>query len=458
MFNVNFKFLEGLHQPAPRYTSYPTALEWEASDESPILLAFEKLRKSPQPLSLYFHIPFCQSMCLYCACSVVLNRREDIVEAYIDTLIQEMELVIQNIGNKPQVSRVHFGGGTPSRLSRELFLKLFDKLHKLFDLSHTEEIAIEIDPRSLRNDIEKAKFFQELGFNRVSLGIQDTQATVQEAVKRRQSHEESLKVYEKFKELGFESINIDLIYGLPKQTKETFGKTIQDILVMRPDRLALFSFASVPWIKLHQKAMKASDMPSMEEKFAIYSQSRHLLTQAGYQAIGMDHFSLPHDPLTFAFKNKSLIRNFQGYSLPPEEDLLGLGMTSTSFIRGIYLQNTKTLEEYHKTVLSGTFPVIKSKILSEDDRIRKWVIHKLMCTFSLEKQEFSSLFGCEFDTYFIESQDRLISMETTGLIHNNTFALKVTPLGELFVRVIATAFDRYFLDKVSKTQCFSASI
>ncbi|WP_100934239.1 oxygen-independent coproporphyrinogen III oxidase [Candidatus Chlamydia corallus] len=458
MFNVNFKFLEGLHQPAPRYTSYPTALEWESSDATPAFLAFEKIRENPRPLSLYFHIPFCQSMCLYCGCSVVLNRREDVVEAYINTLIREMELVVQNIGTRPQVSRIHFGGGTPSRLSRELFHRLFDKLHKLFDLTHTEEIAIEVDPRSLRSDIEKADFFQKLGFNRVSLGIQDTQAAVQEAVKRRQSKEESIGAYEKFKELGFQSINIDLIYGLPKQTKVTFAKTIQDILAMRPDRLALFSFASVPWIKPHQKAMKATDMPSMEEKFAIYSQSRHLLTKAGYQAIGMDHFSLPHDPLTLAFKNKTLIRNFQGYSLPPEEDLLGLGMTSTSFIRGIYLQNAKTLEAYHKTVLGGTFPTVKSKILTEDDRIRKWVIHKLMCTFSVEKEEFLNLFGYQFDAYFIESRDRLISMETTGLIYNSSCSLKVTPLGELFVRVIATAFDRYFLDKVSKKECFSASI
>lgn len=458
MFNVNFKFLEGLHQPAPRYTSYPTALEWEPSDAAPALLAFQRIRENPQPLSLYFHIPFCQSMCLYCGCSVVLNRREDIVEAYINTLIQEMKLVVETIGFRPQVSRIHFGGGTPSRLSRELFTLLFDHIHKLFDLSHAEEIAIEVDPRSLRNDMEKADFFQNVGFNRVSLGVQDTQADVQEAVRRRQSHEESLKAYEKFKELAFQSINIDLIYGLPKQTKESFSKTIQDILAMYPDRLALFSFASVPWIKPHQKAMKASDMPSMEEKFAIYSQSRHLLTKAGYQAIGMDHFSLPHDPLTLAFKNKTLIRNFQGYSLPPEEDLLGLGMTSTSFIRGIYLQNAKTLEEYHNTVLRGTFATVKSKILTEDDRIRKWAIHKLMCTFTINKEEFFNLFGYEFDTYFIESRDRLISMKITGLIHNSPGSLKVTPLGELFVRVIATAFDHYFLNKVSKKECFSASI
>ncbi|QVE49405.1 oxygen-independent coproporphyrinogen III oxidase [Chlamydia crocodili] len=458
MFNVNFNFLEGLHQPAPRYTSYPTALEWKSSDANPAYLAFERLQEDDRPLSLYFHIPFCQSMCLYCGCSVVINRREDIVEDYISTLIKEMELVHTLLGGKRKTSRIHFGGGTPSRLSRVLFEKLFFHIHRLFDLSEVEEIAIEFDPRSLRNDSEKAEFIQSLGFNRVSLGVQDTQAAVQEAVRRRQSHEESLHAYQKFRELGFESINIDLIYGLPKQTKVTFTQTIADILQMRPDRLALFSFASVPWIKPHQKAMKESDMPSMEEKFAIYSYARHTLTKSGYQAIGLDHFSLPEDPLSIAFKNKTLIRNFQGYSLPPEEDLIGLGMTSTSFIRGIYLQNAKTLESYHEQILAGSLATIKSKILSEDDRIRKWVIHKLMCTFVVSKEEFSDLFGYHFDEYFSESQERIDGMATTGLIQNSSSFLTVTPLGELFVRVIATAFDAYFLKTLSSSPRFSRSI
>ncbi|QXE26778.1 oxygen-independent coproporphyrinogen III oxidase [Chlamydia buteonis] len=458
MFNVNFNFLEGLHQPAPRYTSYPTALEWEESDTDPAYLAFKYLQKDNSPLSLYFHIPFCQSMCLYCGCSVVINRREDIVENYIATLVKEMEYVHTLLGGRRKTSRIHFGGGTPSRLSRKLFETLFFHIHRLFDLSEAEEIAIEFDPRSLRNDDKKAEFIQSLGFNRVSLGVQDTQAAVQEAVRRRQSHEESLYAYEKFRELGFESINIDLIYGLPKQTKLTFTQTVADILHMRPDRLALFSFASVPWIKPHQKAMKESAMPSMEEKFAIYSYARYTLTQAGYQAIGLDHFSLPEDPLSIAFKNKTLIRNFQGYSLPPEEDLIGLGMTSTSFIRGIYLQNAKTLESYHKKILSGSLATIKSKILSEDDKIRKWVIHKLMCTFVVSKEEFTKLFGYCFDEYFSESQERINSMVTTGLIQNSSSFLTVTPLGELFVRVIATAFDAYFLKTVSSNPRFSRSI
>ncbi|WP_348663229.1 oxygen-independent coproporphyrinogen III oxidase [Chlamydia vaughanii] len=458
MFNLNFNFLEGLHQPAPRYTSYPTALEWEESDAQPAYLAFQNLKEDDRPLSLYFHIPFCQSMCLYCGCSVVINRREDIVEKYIATLIQEMELVHSLLGGKRKASRIHFGGGTPSRLSRSLFKKLFFHIHRLFDLSEVEEIAIEFDPRSLRNDSGKAEFIQSLGFNRVSLGVQDTQAAVQEAVRRRQSYEESLHAYEKFRELGFESINIDLIYGLPKQTKVTFSQTIEDIIRMHPDRIALFSFASVPWIKPHQKAMKDSDMPSMEEKFSIYSHARHTLTKSGYQAIGLDHFSLPEDPLSIAFNNKTLIRNFQGYSLPPEEDLIGLGMTSTSFIRGIYLQNAKTLESYHEKILSGSLATIKSKILSEDDRIRKWVIHKLMCSFSISKKEFFDLYGQNFDEYFSDSQDRINGMTATGLVQNSSSFLTVTSLGELFVRVIATAFDSYFLKTVSSSPRFSRSI
>lgn len=457
MFNLDFKFLEGLHQPAPRYTSYPTILEWEDSDAQPAYEAFHLLQQDHHPLSLYFHIPFCQSMCLYCGCAVVLNRREDIVEQYIDTLIQEMELIHALLG-KRKVSRIHFGGGTPSRLSRKLFEKLFSAIQRLFNLTETQEIAIEFDPRSLRNDEDKPQFLQSLGFNRVSLGIQDTNPAVQEAVRRRQSYQESLQAYEKFRQLGFDSINIDLIYGLPKQTKATFAQTVSDIIQMRPDRLALFSFAFVPWAKPHQNAIRQSPLPSMEEKFAIYSHARHTLTKAGYQAIGLDHFSLPEDPLSIAFKNKTLIRNFQGYSLPPEEDLVGLGITATSFIRGTYLQNTKTLESYHEKITSGALATSKSKVLSEDDKIRKWVIHKLMCTFNVSKEEFYDLHGYHFDTYFSDSQERILSMVSTGLLQNSSSSITVTPLGELFVRVIATAFDYYFLRSLSSTPKFSRSI
>lgn len=454
MFNINFNFLNGLHQPAPRYTSYPTILEWETSTSYPAEEALQQLTASP--LSLYFHIPFCQSMCLYCGCSVVINRRKDLVEDYLDRLIQEMDLVTSLLVTKRQVSRIHFGGGTPSRLTRPQLTRLMNAIRERFDLSNTEEIAIEFDPRSLRSDPEQPTFLQSLGFNRVSLGIQDTQTEVQEAVRRRQSHKESRDAYEKFRTLGFSSINIDLIYGLPKQTKTSFKQTIIDILAMRPDRIALFSLASVPWIKPHQKAMREVDMPSMEEKFAIYSYARHTLTKAGYVAIGLDHFSLPEDPLSLAFHNQTLIRNFQGYSLPPEEDLIGFGMSATSFVRGIYWQNAKEIGRYQDYIRGGTLATIKSKKLSEDDSIRKWVIHRLMCTFRLSKVEFEESFGYPFDCYFSGSLDRIAGMESAGLIINNSSLLVVTPLGELFVRVIATAFDAYFLKTVKPR--FSQSI
>lgn len=457
MLNIDFSFLKGLHQPAPRYTSYPVIVDWNESDASKALIALEKIRDHQEPLSLYFHIPFCHSMCLYCGCAVVINRKEDVVKKYIDALIQEMKLIFQFIG-KRKVARIHFGGGTPSRLSQQQFSYLFSHIHQFYDLSESLEIAIEFDPRSLRDDPHKPQFLKNLGFNRVSLGIQDTQTEVQEAVRRRQSREESFRAFETFQDLGFKSINVDLIYGLPKQTKTSFQKTIKDILMMRPDRIALFSFASVPWIKPHQKAIPSQDLPSIEERFSIYSYSRHTLIKHGYLAIGLDHFALKEDSLAIAFQNKTLIRNFQGYSLPPEEDLIGLGMSATSFIRGIYLQNDKQLTSYQDKIFSNHLATIKSKILSEDDQIRKWVIHKLMCTFLVSKQEFFELFGYHFDTYFAASQDRLISMEQTGLIHNSPSSLRVTPLGELFVRVIVTAFDAYFLANAEHTPRFSKSI
>lgn len=460
MFGINFNFLEGLNHPAPRYTSYPTIPEWSTEhNEYATELAFQKLKENPEePLSLYFHIPFCSKLCLYCACSMLIAQNKQTIPSYIDSLIKEIQLVRTLLQNKRIVSRIHFGGGTPTLLSNELFSKLFHHIHENFDLSKIQEINIEVDPRSLENNLEKADFLKSIGFNRISLGVQDTNFEVQKAVHRNQSHEQTLLTYHKFRELGFQGLNIDLIYGLPKQTIASFQQTARDILNMKPDRIALFSFASVPWIKPHQKKLEEKDLPSMEEKFKMYSQTRNLFIQSGYQAIGMDHFALPHDELAIALKNKTLIRNFQGYSLPPEEDLLGFGITSTSFIKGIYLQKSKTIKQYQTAINQKIIPSIKNKILSKDDIIRKWVIHTLMCSFEICKNSFFEKFGEQFDHYFQSSLNRLQGMESSGLILNSPSKLKVTAIGELFVRVIATAFDFYFLTKTMQKPTFSQSI
>ncbi|WP_213318056.1 oxygen-independent coproporphyrinogen III oxidase [Chlamydiifrater volucris] len=462
MFGINFNFLRGLNGPAPRYTSYPTIPEWsDCASPAPALEALYDLdNRKESPLSLYFHIPFCRTMCLYCACSVVLNRNPEVESRYVDTLMKEIDLVCEIIGTNRRVTQLHFGGGTPTKIAPKLFEKLFDKIVNSFRIDFSKELNIEIDPRtSLPGTTGDPKFLRSLGFNRVSLGIQDLDPKVQEAVRRRQTEHQSVSTYKEARSVGFESINMDFIYGLPKQTPQSFSQTIEKILQLCPDRIALFSFAKVPWVKRHQKAIKDQHLPDIEKKFRIYSESRKALTNAGYLPIGMDHFALPHDEMAKSFLDKTLIRNFQGYSLPLANDLIGFGMTATGFVGTTYLQNAKTLSEYENTINSQTLATRKYKILSKDDRIRKWVIHTIMCSFFVDKKIFSSLFGEDFDKYFASSSPRIIGMESAGLVHNSPESLTVTPLGEMFVRVIATAFDAYLLNKTDPiTNLFSSSI
>lgn len=460
MSEANFNFLKGLEKPVPRYTSYPTVVNWKISNDAPYLSALNSFSsKEDEPLSLYFHIPFCRSICLYCACSVVLNRNPEIEIAYIDTLIKEIDLICNIIGKKRKVTQIHFGGGSPSLLSIPSISRLFSHIKKSFIVDLDSEINMEIDPRNVFSDGGTfLKHLKTLGFNRASLGIQDTNPKVQEAVKRKQTHHQSSYTYELCRELGFSSINIDLIYGLPFQTVISFRETIDHILKMRPDRIAVFSYAKVPWIKQHQKAIQDSWLPSMEEKFRIYSGFRHTLIKEGYIGIGMDHFALENDPLAVAFADKTLIRNFQGYSLPMAENLIGFGITATGIVNNVYIQNTKNLSFYKQCIENGTLPIEKSFVPKKDDLIRKWVIQKIMCQFEVRKKEFEDLFEIDFDDYFVNVRHKLISMECSGLITNDTARIGVTPLGELFIRIIATAFDAYLKIESNAQPVFSQSI
>ncbi|MBN4067201.1 oxygen-independent coproporphyrinogen III oxidase, partial [Simkania negevensis] len=316
-------------KPVPRYTSYPTAPEWH--DVQPTLYSDHLTRfdQQQQPLSLYFHIPFCKTMCLYCGCSVVLNRKSENETYYVDHLIKEVELVASHFKRPHPITQLHFGGGTPTKLNEQELTRLFSAITSSFAIDWTGEIAIEIDPRTVAADGgKKLSSLRSLGFNRVSFGVQDTDPTVQEAVKRRQSFAMTKQTYEWARELGFQGINIDLIYGLPYQTTATFTKTVDDILSLKPDRIALFSYAKIPWLKPHQKAIPENTLPSTQEKFEIYCMAREQFTANGYVAIGMDHFALADDDLAKAFYNKTLQRNFQGYSLQLAENALGLGVTS----------------------------------------------------------------------------------------------------------------------------------
>lgn len=429
--------LAKFNYPAPRYTSYPTAPEWKDLSSE---LYREKLEKISGPLSVYVHIPFCKSMCLYCGCSVVLNRKEENEERYVAYLMREIELISAIIG-KRKVVQLHFGGGTPTKLSSSLFASLFEKLYSAFELDFSQEIAIEIDPRTV--DENKLRFLRDLGFNRVSFGVQDTNEKVQEAVKRRQSREMTLTTFALARSLGFEGVNCDLIYGLPFQTKETFHQTVSDLLTMRPDRIALFSYAKVPWLKKHQLAIKEEWLPSAEEKFAIYQEARERFVGGGYVAMGMDHFALENDEMVSCFKNRTLGRNFQGYTTKKADEMIGLGMTAIGCVQNTYAQNIKELTNYYAALDANRLPVHRGKVLSTDDLLRRWVIHTLMCTFELDKAEFAKLYGVAFDSYFAGVKERLNQLKHEGLLIETGEKIRATPLGELLIRVVATTFDAY---------------
>jgi oxygen-independent coproporphyrinogen-3 oxidase len=417
--------------PAPRYTSYPTAPNWKdfAAHDYVSLL-----RQDHSPLSLYVHIPFCASMCLFCGCSVILNRKEEKEVEYVDYLLKEISLLRSLLPHKPKVAQLHFGGGTPTKLANPLLERIMTALHESFDISG--EIAIEIDPRTATN---KLPFLKSLGFNRVSFGVQDTDPAVQEAVRRRQSEALTRATFLEAKALGFQEINIDLIYGLPKQTQESFHKTVSTILELKPDRIALFSYAKIPWLKEHQKAIPDSDLPSTEEKFAIYTSARRRFIEAGYVAIGMDHFALSTSELARSYHQKTLSRNFQGYTVKSTETLLGLGVTSIGYTQHSYTQNHKDLKTYYEALSQNTLPTYRGHLLTLDDHIRKWVIHTLMCRFELDKQLFQTLFHMPFDSYFKNVDLSPVS----DLIEVSEGFLRVNPQGELLIRNIAMLFDAY---------------
>ncbi len=428
----------------PRYTSYPTAPIWTPFDSTSYEERLGLLGNTESSCALYVHIPFCHTMCLFCACSVVLNRKPENEERYVAYLCKEIALVASRIGRKKRVCQLHFGGGTPTKLTTDLLGQILETIREHFIVEPDAEIAIEIDPRTVfSDDGKKLSWLKEAGFNRVSFGVQDTNAEVQEAIRRRQSLEMTSYTYALAKELGFSGINLDLIYGLPKQTVQSFAETIQNICALRPDRLALFSYAKVPWIKEHQKAIKDEWLASTRDKFRMYAVARRELVASGYRAIGMDHFAQAEDSLARAYDNKCLQRNFQGYTVLAVDDLIGFGMTAIGFVSGCYVQNAKELSGYMQALDSNRFACSRGHILGEDDHIRRYVIQRLMCDFRLDKRQFLDRFGIAFDSYFAKEKPSLQELVAEGLVEDSLECISATEFGELFIRNIASCFDHY---------------
>lgn len=429
--------------PGPRYTSYPTAPNWTSQiKEETYINCLKKLGASNKTLSLYIHIPFCQSMCTYCGCNVVIRKNDTKYgDEYLSYLFKEIDLVSKYLGKKMVVRQFHWGGGTPTFLDEEQMQRLFNKVKENFNIDPDGEIAIEIDPRTI--DKSKVKKLKQLGFNRISMGVQDFNYEVQEAVNRIQSYETVEDFYYWCRELEFSSVNFDLIYGLPKQTKESFYKTVEKVLTLKPDRIALYSFAYVPWLKKHQNKIDAQALPGNEEKLEIFLNSRRQFLDANYQAIAMDHFALKNDELSTAFNKGTLYRNFMGYTVKPADEYIGLGLTSIGFLEHTFIQNFKTLKEYYEHLNQGHLPVERGKILSEDDRIRQWTIWSLMCQFKLDKDEFYRKFEKNFDEYFKDEGDHIAYCQADHLLNVQKWGLEVTELGKIFIRNICMGFDWY---------------
>ncbi len=431
--------------PGPRYTSYPTADRFSAAyDADAQGAALHGRNAAAGPLSVYIHIPFCNTICYYCGCNKVVTKNHERSARYLRYLDKEFALVAAQISGSRRVEQLHLGGGTPTFLNAEELKGLIASLGRHFELL-PGEYAIEIDPRTV--DDAKIEALAKLGFNRMSLGVQDFNAEVQKAVNRVQSEAETARTMEVARAVGVTSINIDLIYGLPRQTVAGFSLTLDHVLALQPDRIALYSYAHLPTMFKPQRRIAENELPSAENKLRIMVLAIEKLTAAGYVHIGMDHFALPHDELAVAARSDSLQRNFQGYSTHADSDLLAFGISAISKIGANYSQNVKTLDEYYERLDAGALPVARGLALSDDDRLRRAVIQALMCDFRLRIIQIEADWGIDFRRYFVEEWRQLERLADDGLVSLDACGIEVTPRGRLLVRNVAMVFDRHLAQK-----------
>jgi len=439
---VTADILAKYDRPGPRYTSYPTVPEWDrAFGAKDYAQALEQAVEARDPLAVYVHIPFCRKRCSYCGCNTIVPDAHDWVADYLRRLECEMQLVSATLGRARQVKQIHLGGGTPTFLDTEQLGRIDAAIMRHFQVAFDCEKALEADPRVTTR--EQLAYLREMGFSRVSLGVQDLDWAVQEAIGRYQTEEETRQAYDSCRELGFDSINMDLVYGLPGQTADSFERTIEKVAGMRPDRLAVYSCAYLPARLPNQREMDASTMATGQAKYEIFALARRQLLESGYRAIGMDHFALPSDELARAMDEHRLHRNFMGYTVVPAEEMVGFGPSAIGKIGGAYAQNAKGLDEYSAHLDAGTFATASGCVLSEDDRVRHYVIHELMCNFYLDFAVFGRQFGREFGSYFAVELPKLAELAEEGFVHVTDTHLAILPLGRVFVRNIAMIFDAY---------------
>jgi oxygen-independent coproporphyrinogen III oxidase len=446
MTAVSPDLLRRFDVPGPRYTSYPTADRFvEAFGQDDYVLALEQRRMGTTakalPLSLYVHIPFCESLCYYCACNKIITKHHDRAEVYLRYLSREIDLHTAHCGTGQVVSQLHLGGGTPTFLSDAGLRELMAMLQRSFTLAPGGEYSIEVDPRTVNAD--RLAVLAELGFNRLSFGVQDFDTEVQKAVHRVQPAEQVFALVESARSLGFESINVDLIYGLPRQTPESFDRTLAQVVQLRPDRIALYAYAHLPERFKPQRRIISADLPSASGKLSMLSRSLDAFMDAGYVYVGMDHFALPTDALAVAKRQGRLHRNFQGYSTQPDCDLIGLGVSAIGRVGATYSQNAKTLDEYYDFLDQGRLPVVRGLALTRDDLVRRASIMALMCQGELLFEPMEQAWLIDFRQYFSAELAQLETLAEQGLVRVGDEGIEVTAMGWFFVRGIAMVFDRY---------------
>lgn len=444
MFEIDLKKFKKYDKPGPRYTSYPTAPQFnESFTHEGYLDEIVKTNYGANlpDLSLYYHIPYCDTLCYFCGCNMIITRNRDRIKEYNSYVKKEIDLLRQYLLPDRLVSQHHWGGGTPTHLNPDEINDLASYINKSFNFKPDSENSCEIDPRELTKAHLEA--LRSSGFNRISMGVQDFNEKVQKAVNRIQPEDITVKAVQWIRELKFQSLNLDLIYGLPFQTVEDFAVTVDKIIDISPDRIAAFNYAHVPWMKKHMALIHPEDIPAPEVKLEILKMTIEKLTSAGYEFIGMDHFAKPSDELSVAMREKKLYRNFQGYSTNVGADLYAMGITSISQLKNIYAQNYKTEKEYYTAIDNGILPTTKGYRLTEDDHIRREVIMKLMCNFELNFKDIENQFNIDFKKYFAWGLNNLSAMQNDDLLEISIDSIKVKNMGRMLIRNIVMNFDGY---------------
>ena len=433
----------------PRYTSYPTALQFHEGFDAEayrrhVLSSNDDL--IPRPLSLYVHLPFCKELCYYCACNKKVTRNTQLAEVYLQHLDKEIELQGNLFDRDRQVIQLHFGGGTPTYYDDMQLRHIVDMLSANFQLSRStsREFSIEIDPRTV--DSERIALLAEVGFNRVSMGIQDFDPAVQKAVNRIQDEEKTLRLIDDARKSGFNSVSVDLIYGLPLQTAESFERTIDSVLTSRPDRLSVYNYAHLPHLFRAQRMISSEQVPAPEVRLQILASTTRKLVDAGYVYIGMDHFALPDDELSIAMEEGTLQRNFQGYSTMRETDLVGMGVSAIGKVGNSFVQNKKDIRDWQAALDNEQLPVWRGLSLSGEDRLRRGVISAIMCQGFVQFGEFERKYGIDFNEHFALELKLLKPLEDDGLVELSEGTIEVTPTGLLLLRAIAMKFDEYLIN------------